>query len=77
MTTLIGTRWKHSNVLSRGVLIPRQNSRKELWESRKQTTLVFILFFFVSLFKSVSMIECSVLVLCRWGYTRSLSEHGS
>jgi len=24
MTTLIGTRWKHSNVLSRGVLIRQQ-----------------------------------------------------
>src|SRR5580698_8120381 len=34
MTTLIGARWKRSNACSRGVLIPRQNSRKELWESR-------------------------------------------
>src|SRR6201998_4802739 len=35
MTTLIGARCKCSNAFSRGVLIPRQNSRKELWESRK------------------------------------------
>lgn len=70
MTTLIGTRWKRSNALSRGVLIPRQNSRKELWESRTLSSLIVLLFV-------CNGVEGSVLVLYRWGHTRSHSEHGS
>jgi hypothetical protein len=44
MITLIGTRCTCSNAFSRGVLIPRQNSRKELWESRKFSTFTCFVF---------------------------------
>jgi len=79
MITLIGARWKCCKALSRGVLIPRQNSWKELWESRPThaervdgNNAFFVdSRFFVSYAASVSWrVERCSLVLCRRGEAR-------
>ena len=75
--------------MSRGVLIRRQNSRKEFWESRdnairfsgflsaiRQLAKADVSLFGFQRTKS-SLIENLVLVVQRRGHTRSLSEHGS
>ena len=57
MTTLIGARWKHRKVCSQGVLITRQNSRKEFCESRNATLFSLLSFF-------ISMTEYSLSIPC-------------
>lgn len=71
MTTLIGARWKHSNVLSRGVLIRRSELSKgvvrirvlpfELAERAKRV-ICFQLFGSRVVFSFQWLYECSVSV---------------
>ena len=76
MTRLIGFRCKHSNVFSREVLICPVSCMEFCLS--QTIFLKWCIFLYLYIFMFMGLLNApTVLVICRKGYTRSHSEHGS